>query len=1338
MSVVPAVKVFQLFETTLPTLGITLDALLIGPNYKVLDYLRAEDKQTSFAGVYNNLDFEVLQYPGRDPGDAVDQNSVQVFFDDLKAEIFSGTDGTTDTLEPTILTAGTPGFYFEDFVDKDGVLHAQSTLLHSRGAKVGDFLKITSGSVEHEAQILEIQSSNDPSVIGTPTANSLNHENLGFVDSYLPFGPVTEMVGPTALSDMVIGVKGVYESFIESPNTYTLTVNTAGTIAAGTAILSIDDVGTDFAGPTLIPLSPGVNDYPVGNRGLILHFDETTTGFTGTGGDWDIIATAPTLSDGVITKAGAFGSGELADIEYTITVLDGNNQGLNTIVVTTLGAIDNSGPTQITSGVSFPVGNKGARAIIDLPSGSKLVPGDSWTLQARAKGHGDTEVISGAGADTVEASGSYLGNEDAVLRITIATGGGFGTADFNWEIYQAGFTDVAAQRPNLANDTGSAVPIVGDASTVYSLGLGIDVIFTDDGGSFTGSKVFEIPLFADLLELPTVKESHDLSADTPSTVTLEVKGDELNYSGPGAISGTTGVIGGSHASSGRYFHETDAVYSITATVAGALGTILFDVQDSGTDIPAGQTIQTQAGVFRYKIGTRGVELVVTSDYEVNGTLNNTIAASGTSDIVLNTGYSFTSPIVYTITCTVTGVLGTAEFNVTSTGNVDNSSFVTTGGVFDYAVGSRGVVVTLVPGTAASWTINNSWVIDTTRDTRLTATQDHTYTIEISRSGTFGTAEVFVTSNLGDSTGPFTLLANTDPRNDRESLPFAVGNFGIQAILTDGDTSNPPGQGEFFHKGDKWTVVATAEAARGKNRLKLSRTIPTLLLGLTGLTYSLSLQLDDVNIPPTGSINWTTDDTTVTMYPGITVTSPDVFDTILGQPVLFEMAVLSGANMYITYRALVTSGTSTIDTVTSVSEIEGKLGRIDPDNVLAFAAAKALENTNTQVKFLRIGSDDDLGYQSAIDFLENTSDVYALVPLTQDKTVIEAFDAHVGFMSSPDEANWRILLANRELDTTSEVYTDRVDIISGDTVDLEGIFVDDPNATNLTPPVFTRVEDSNASFLTEGVVAGDLLLTDFVNGKAQSSYPIDQVISEDILILFDGPSSEILLPQKYEIVRPLSKTEQAEAYAAIAESTLDRRVYLIWPDKVDIDGVEVEGFFLCAAIAGLIAGLPPHQGFTNLGMAGFDSVPRTTRYFNRDQLNIMALAGVYIVTQKSEESAVFARHQLSTDRTSLETQELSITKNLDFLSFYFQQLLEPFIGVYNVTPSLLTKLNNILRDGIAFQESQELENIGAPLISGNVLSVTQNEASCDIVDIELELNLPCPLNFINLRLRVVTS
>ena len=227
------------------------------------------------------------------------------------------------------------------------------------------------------------------------------------------------MVPPNVLSDMVIGVKGLYENFTETANTYTLEIDTLGTL--GTAILTIDDTGSDFPGATLIPTTAGVNEYPIGNRGLILFLSETTTGFSDAVGEWDIEATSPTLSDGVISKAGALGSGELVDIEYTITVLDGNNQGLNTVVVTTLGAIDNSGPTQITGGASFPVGNKGARATIDLPAGAKLTPGDSWTLQARAGGHGDTVVVSGLGADTVAPQGSYLASEDAVLRVTIGT-----------------------------------------------------------------------------------------------------------------------------------------------------------------------------------------------------------------------------------------------------------------------------------------------------------------------------------------------------------------------------------------------------------------------------------------------------------------------------------------------------------------------------------------------------------------------------------------------------------------------------------------------------------------------------------------------------------------------------------------------------------------------------------------------------------------------------------------------------------------------------------------------------------------------------------------------------
>ena len=141
------------------------------------------------------------------------------------------------------------------------------------------------------------------------------------------------------------------------------------------------------------------------------------------------------------------------------------------------------------------------------------------------------------------------------------------TADFTWEIYQAGYTDTAARRPTLDGNA-VATLIATDASTVYTLGLGIDITFTDDGGVFTAGKVFEVNLLSDSLELPVTSATHDLLADSPSVVTLEVKGDEFNYSGPGTISGSTGVTAGTHTSGGRYFHETDAVYSITATITG--------------------------------------------------------------------------------------------------------------------------------------------------------------------------------------------------------------------------------------------------------------------------------------------------------------------------------------------------------------------------------------------------------------------------------------------------------------------------------------------------------------------------------------------------------------------------------------------------------------------------------------------------------------------------------------------------------------------------------------------------------------------------------------------------
>ena len=341
------------------------------------------------------------------------------------------------------------------------------------------------------------------------------------------------------------------------------------------------------------------------------------------------------------------------------------------------------------------------------------------------------------------------------------------------------------------------------------------------------------------------------------------------------------------------------------------------------------------------------------------------------------------------------------------------------------------------------------------------------------------------------------------------------------------------------------------------------------------------------------------------------------------------------------------------------------------------------------------------------------------------------------MSTPDKGLWRICIVNQDLVTQQVILASREDVL-GNTVDLTATIVDDPNSADLDPPIFTKVIDPNGSFLTDGVTPGDLFLTDFVTNSPlapQSSYEIDQVISDDTIILKSGPNAPVVVAQKYEIAKPFTKDEQAANHAGIAESFGDHRVYLVWPDEVEADGQTVKGYHLAAAIAGMVAAFPPHQGFTNIGIAGFSAVPRTTEYFTVSQLNVMAAAGVYIVTQNASSGQIFARHQLSTDNTSIELRELSITKNFDALSYDFKAALEPYIGVWNLNDDAIGAVKATLLGRIEFQKAQKLPKIGAPLIDATINTIEQDPVLCDHLNIDVDLDIPCPLNNINLTLRV---
>lgn len=105
----------------------------------------------------------------------------------------------------------------------------------------------------------------------------------------------------------------------------------------------------------------------------------------------------------------------------------------------------------------------------------------------------------------------------------------------------------------------------------------------------------------------------------------------------------------------------------------------------------------------------------------------------------------------------------------------------------------------------------------------------------------------------------------------------------------------------------------------------------------------------------------------------------------------EYPVVS-SELYVGYRAL-RQDCSDIRTIYSIDECKGVLGKICPENPLAYGVSIALANTSVAIQALGVDSDDLEGYTAAKDRLEQQDPVYAIVPLTFDTGVLTMFKNH---------------------------------------------------------------------------------------------------------------------------------------------------------------------------------------------------------------------------------------------------------------------------------------------------------------------------------------------------------
>ncbi len=461
------------------------------------------------------------------------------------------------------------------------------------------------------------------------------------------------------------------------------------------------------------------------------------------------------------------------------------------------------------------------------------------------------------------------------------------------------------------------------------------------------------------------------------------------------------------------------------------------------------------------------------------------------------------------------------------------------------------------------------------------------------------------------------------------------------------------------------------------------------------------------------------------------------------------------SLHVGYRALRTDKSQTILTITSELNRESVLGEATHDNPLSLAVQLALANTTGVIKALSIQANDSSGYAVARDVLESDSSVYALVPLTQEPAITAAFQAHVGQLSTPVEASWRVLLANTKIPTYKYLAGQEDNPAFGYVRQLNPVGTADDTTFFIDPDV---------DFLTAGVVPTDIVtVPTFTLGVGQTlpsgtteasfigSWKVVAVIDSNTLKVAPARSTytyttTAVTPQSngqfvpYTVYRVLTVAKQAKYIADVSAQFNDKRVWHIQPDSVtvEVNGVatpNLPGYYLCAALGGMVAGFPVQQGFTNIGVAGIVDLQHSNYYFTRGDLNAMAETGTCLFVQAVQGGIPYCRHELTTDVTVLEYREMLKVKNWDFLSYFYYDKLKSFIGKYNITADTLNDIRATLIAASELLMTQKLPRIGAPLVSYEIVTLEQDSVNKDRIKIKLRIEIVSPANYIDIELEI---
>jgi len=443
---------------------------------------------------------------------------------------------------------------------------------------------------------------------------------------------------------------------------------------------------------------------------------------------------------------------------------------------------------------------------------------------------------------------------------------------------------------------------------------------------------------------------------------------------------------------------------------------------------------------------------------------------------------------------------------------------------------------------------------------------------------------------------------------------------------------------------------------------------------------------------------------------------------------------SGATIKVGYRA-VRSDLDNLTAIENTNDITNNIGEISIWNPLALGIAVAKTNAgNNAVSYYGVSgfsTNESTAHSNARDDLE-LEEVYAMAPLTQTEGIQVAYTTHANSMSLPINKKERINLVNPPIPwkTTAD----------GNAGDHTFTGASKGNTASQTRAVAFAAAETRAVYTFPDVL--------YARVDNQHISTLSPSHIQNTIWGTTNPNLNAILATDYEIKDPAVAITSVDPNFLKTDGSKTSGYKIVWPVGTELtlaryniaktsvyqeDGylsayVPVPGHYTCAALAGKIAAIAPEQGLTNLSLNVLDGLKFSNDWFSESQLNTIADGGNFIVTQDVKfRPPYYVRHQLTTNRDSVETQELSIVKTIDYVSKFVRGALARQIGRFNITPRYLGQLRMILG---ALKD----ELVGKGVVSDMAITtLAQHATQKDRVVITLSTQVYYPANYIDVTI-----